>query len=55
VIKRLKVHNAGWNMEPLTSSDVVPDAIKIRGFKIVKTDTRLLEFTTSGEYVVDEA
>jgi hypothetical protein len=55
VIKRLKVHNAGWELVPLADGEDAPLFLRIRGFKLVKNEQRVLEFPTPGEYVVDEA
>ena len=53
-MRRIKVRNAGWELAPLAPGEVVPDALKIRGFKLVKHDARVLEFKTPGTYVIDE-
>ena len=54
-VRRLTVHNQGWELVPLAPGEVAADAIKIRGFKLVKHDARVLTFDAPGDYVVDEA
>ena len=53
-VRRIKVRNAGWELVPLAPGEAVADALKIRGFKLVKHDARVLEFSKPGTYVVDE-
>lgn len=53
-IKGLNVKNNGWSLVPLQSNENVPDSLKIRGFKNVKNDGKVLEFSTPGEYTVSE-
>ena len=54
-IKNVREVNAGWELVPLATDEVVPAAIKIRGFKLVKHAARVLEFPTPGRYVVDDS
>jgi hypothetical protein len=55
VIKRLKVHNAGWEIVPLAEGEEATPALRIRGFKVVKNSTKEITFTAPGNYVIDEA
>jgi hypothetical protein len=54
-IKRLHVKNAGWKLVPLAEGEDAPLFLRIRGFKLVKHEQRVLEFPAPGTYVVDEA
>jgi hypothetical protein len=54
VIKKLSVQNVGWELVPLAPGDVVRDAIKIRGFRTVKHEERVMEFSEPGDFVIDE-
>ena len=54
-IRGLAVTNAGWEYVPLAEGEEVPEHLTIRGFKLLKNEERLLEFTepgtqTCGEY-----
>ena len=45
------MNNAGWTLKPLAEGEDVPDSIKIRGFNIVKKETKVFEFMEAGEFV----
>jgi UDP-sugar pyrophosphorylase len=54
-IKRLRVHNAGWSFQPLDPSNASePEALAIRGYRLVKHQTRELNFDRPGVYIVDD-
>ena len=55
VLRGLAVKNAGWTLTPFASAEEAaaqPDALKIRGFRCVRAETRELIFETPGDYVV---
>jgi UDP-sugar pyrophosphorylase len=57
--KGLKVINAGWSLEALSSNEAgshgnVSVAVAIRGFQSVRTEARTLEFTSPGSYDIYE-
>jgi UDP-sugar pyrophosphorylase len=63
IIKSLKVNNAGVKLQPLTEEEqnkstpagaAIPDSIRIRGFKVVKGEEKVVEFSVAGEHVVSE-
>ena len=53
-IRGLAVTNAGWEYVPLAEGEEVPEHLTIRGFKLLKNEERLLEFTEPGTYEVTE-
>ncbi len=56
-LRGLVVKNAGWALTPFASTEEAaaqPDALKIRGFRCVRGETRELVFDAPGEYVVSE-
>ena len=57
VIRGLRVANRGWALTPFATpaeEAAAPDALKIRGFRCVKLETRELRFDTPGDYVVSD-
>ena len=52
VIKSLKVTNEGWSVTSVESSDDVLTAM--RGFKVVKQETRIIEAAEGQELVIEE-
>lgn len=54
VIRGLKVANKGWEWVALDEAEKAPEELKMRGFKVVKHETRELVFDSPGEYVVSE-
>jgi len=50
-IAGLRVHNRGWEALSTAGRDV-PEAVAIRGFELVRNETRELVFDTPGDYVV---
>ena len=52
-VKKLKVQNKGWEWRTLDNEVEASEEEKMRGFTVVKHETRTIEFSTPGEYVVD--
>jgi UDP-sugar pyrophosphorylase len=55
-IRRLAVRNAGWALTALSPEEAAAAAppVRIRGFRVDRREARVLEFSTPGEYTVDE-
>jgi len=54
-IEKLAVKNAGWRWELIDEKDpAIPEVDRIRGFQVVRDETRELVFDQPGEYVVNE-
>ena len=53
-VKNLKVENAGFGLIPLTAdeqnSDVTPEYLRLRGYRIINRGVAAYEFTKPGEY-----
>ena len=48
----VKVENKGWVLEAIDhTNESIPEEIRVRGFKVVKEDTKTIE-GTEGEKVV---
>mmetsp|Transcript_29133 Transcript_29133/g.93919 ORF Transcript_29133/g.93919 Transcript_29133/m.93919 type:complete len:623 (-) Transcript_29133:412-2280(-) len=55
LIKRLRVQNTGWSFQELDPSNASePEALAIRGYRLVKHQTRELVFDRPGVYTVDD-
>lgn len=52
-MRGLKVTNAGYALKPLEAGEEAPDSLKIRGFKCVKGEALVKEYTQPGDYVLD--
>lgn len=55
VIKNLTVENSGWDLEPLPEGSDAPERLLIRGYDVVRRESRELKYDTAGDFVVDEA
>ena len=53
LIKNLKVENKGWEWKPLERAADASEEERMRGFSVIKHETREIEFTEPGEYVVE--
>eukprot|EP00746_Dinoflagellata_sp_MGD_P136207 gnl/MRDRNA2_/MRDRNA2_70176_c0_seq2.p1 gnl/MRDRNA2_/MRDRNA2_70176_c0~~gnl/MRDRNA2_/MRDRNA2_70176_c0_seq2.p1 ORF type:complete len:985 (+),score=187.28 gnl/MRDRNA2_/MRDRNA2_70176_c0_seq2:25-2955(+) len=51
ILRGLRVVNEGWVLEPTNDSES-DEVLRIRGFKVNKKDTRVLDFAAPGEHVV---
>ncbi|KXZ48443.1 hypothetical protein GPECTOR_28g853 [Gonium pectorale] len=51
----LTVENAGWVWQPLAEGEAAPEEERIRGFKVVRKETKELVFDKPGDYSVPEA
>ncbi|GAB4817370.1 hypothetical protein N2152v2_004416 [Parachlorella kessleri] len=52
VVSGLSVDNAGWRWEALQEGEQAPEEERIRGFRVVKDEQELVEFTEPGSYHV---
>jgi UDP-sugar pyrophosphorylase len=52
VIRGLVVRNRGWQGVPLASTSESGDALSIRGFELVRLETRLIQLDEPGEHVI---
>ena len=57
-LRRVRVANAGWRMEPLSADALVdaatPEVERLRGYRWVADGQREINFDEPGEYVVDD-
>ena len=56
-LRGLVVRNAGWALTPFAGAEEAaaqPDALKIRGFRCVRAETREIVFDVPGDYIVTE-
>ncbi len=55
-LKRLAVRNKGWEWRRLVEGEATEasEEERMRGFTVVKHETRVIEFSEPGEYVVEE-
>ena len=55
LIKNLKVENKGWEWKPLDEAAAAhaSEEERMRGFSIIKHETREIEFAQPGDYVVE--
>jgi UDP-sugar pyrophosphorylase len=55
LIKNLKVENKGWEWKPLDKAAAAhaSEEERMRGFSVIKHETREIEFTQPGDYVVE--
>lgn len=54
IVRRLVVRNAGWSFVPLAAGADAPPELRMRAYRLEKTETRVLEFGEPGEHVVGE-
>jgi len=52
VVDGLKVENKGWQVQELDSSAEYPEDVRIRGYVLDKVETREIEISTPGNYVL---
>ncbi|QDZ20571.1 UTP--glucose-1-phosphate uridylyltransferase [Chloropicon primus] len=52
-VKNLRVDNKGWEWRPLDSAEGAREEERMRGFTVIKHETRVIEFDSPGEYTVD--
>ena len=53
-IKDFHVENKGWEWKPLEENSTAASEEEImRGFKVVRHETRTIEFNSPGDYVVE--
>jgi len=55
VVGPLKVQNAGWAWQALKDGEESKEEEKIRGFRVVKTETRSIVYDKPGTYTVADA
>ena len=54
VVSGLKVQNKGWVLEAIDhTNESIPEETRVRGFKVIKEDTKNIE-ATEGEKVVSK-
>ncbi len=57
-IENLDVTNAGWKFVELTAAEIndqnVPEYLRIRGYRLEKTETASFNITEPGKYVIDQ-